>query len=54
MDVSKTWQSGHIFIDLGIVFHGTGAERIEARIDAKIALREMRIMAHYFNFTYFG
>ena len=54
MDTGKARQGGHVFIELGVVLHGTGAKRIEARIDAKVALREMGIVTYNFDLADFG
>src|SRR5258708_19678556 len=47
MHMSKARQDGHIFIDLGIVFHGTGTKWIETGINAKVALGKVGIVTHH-------
>ena len=43
-------QPRDLLVDLRIVFHGAGAERIESAIDTEIALRERKIMPHHVEF----
>ncbi len=54
MKPGNTGQSGHIFVDFGIVFHGTGSQRVEPHIDAEIAAGKRGIMAHQIHFSNFG
>jgi hypothetical protein len=46
MQAREAGQGCHILIELGVVFHSAGAERVEARIHAEVTLREVRIVAH--------
>ncbi len=39
-------QAGDLLVDLRVVFHGAGAERIEPGIDPEIALGERKVMSH--------
>jgi hypothetical protein len=50
MQVLELRQSGHLFVDLGVVLHGTGAQGIEARIDTKVIVGEVGIMAYHSEF----
>ena len=47
MSVGEAREAGDRLVLLGIVFHGAGAERIEAAVDAEIALRQREVMAHH-------
>ena len=40
MNLRKTGESRHHLIDLGIVFHGAGTQRIELGLDSEISVRE--------------
>ena len=44
---SKSRHRSYLLIDLRIVLHGTAAERIESRIDAKVHLRKNGVMTHH-------
>ena len=37
VDAGEAGQAGHVLVDLGVVLHGAGAERIEAAVDAVVA-----------------
>ena len=52
MDAREAGQYRHVLVDLGIVLHGAGAERVEACIHAEIALRKVRIVAHDLDFAH--
>ena len=41
---------GDPVIELGVVFHGAGAQRVEVGIDRKIALRQPGVMPHHVQF----
>src|SRR5260370_24568389 len=47
MGFGKSRQPGDLLIDLRIVLHGAGAERIEPRIDAEVSLRQSQKVAHH-------
>ena len=53
VNTGETWQNGHIFVELGIILHGTGAKRVEASFHAEVSLREMGIVAYHLNLAYF-
>jgi hypothetical protein len=36
VQVGETWQACHVFINLGVIFHGAGPERVEANINAVV------------------
>ena len=40
-------QGSNLLVDLWIVLHRTGAQRVKTRIDTKVIIREVRIMAHH-------
>ena len=54
MDGGKAGQSCHLFIDLGVVFHGAGAQRIKTVIDAVDALAQLGIMPGQLIFAHMG
>ena len=47
MQVLELRQRCHLLIDFGIVLHRTRAQRIESRINAKVVVRQIGIMAHH-------
>ena len=51
MEVLELRQGCHLLVDLRIVLHRTGAERIEARIDTEVIIREVRVVAHHREFV---
>ena len=53
MQAGKQWMRGNFFVDLGVIFHGAGSQRIESRIYAKVHLAQISIMTHYVNFADF-
>src|SRR5436305_9523852 len=53
VNMGEAWQGSHIFIQLGIILHGTGAKRVEASIHAEVALREMGVVAYHLDLAYF-
>ena len=46
MERAETGQTGDILIDLGVVLHGAGAERVETAVDAVVEAAEVGEMAH--------
>ena len=44
----------HLFVYLGVVLHGAGAQRIEAGLDTEVLVRYVGIVAHYVEFAHFG
>ena len=46
VQAGEAGERGHVFVDLGVVLHGAGAQGVEAGIDAEVALREVREVAH--------
>jgi hypothetical protein len=49
MSAEKLGERGNLFVDLGTVFHGAGAQGIEALIDAKVRAREPQEMPDNFH-----
>ena len=47
MGFGKSGQPRDLLVDLRIVFHGARAERIEAGVDAEVALRQRQKVAHH-------
>jgi hypothetical protein len=54
MNRRESRQVRHDFVDLGIVLHGAGTERIELPFDREIALRQAREMTQHFQFSQLG
>ena len=54
MGEGKTGQAGHVFVDLGVVLHGAGTQRIEAAIHAVVVFGKVRKMAHHVGLGQFG
>ena len=54
MQAGKTGQGAHLFIDLGIVLHGAGTQRIEAGIYTKVHLGEVVVVADHLRLAYLG
>jgi len=54
VNLRETGQARHHFVDLGIVLHRAGAERVELALDREISLREAREMTQDFQFSQFG
>ena len=54
MQTGKTGQGAHLFVDLGVVLHGAGAQRIEAGIYTKVHLGEVVVVAHHFRLAHLG
>ena len=50
----ETFQAGHSFVDLRIVFHRAGAKRIQPEIDVIVPGRNPGEMTDHVNFTEFG
>ena len=46
MDVGKTGEPRQLLVQARVMLHGAGPERIKARIDRGVALRQPHIMAH--------
>ena len=46
VQVAEARQPDESLVDARVVFHRAGAERIEARVDAEVARRELREVAH--------
>ena len=44
----------HLLVDARIVFHGAGAQRIQAQIDRVVVRRQAREVANRFHFADFG
>ena len=42
----ETGQPGGVLVDLGVVLHGAGAERVEAAVDAVVEVAEVGEVAH--------
>ena len=47
MEIGEAGQIGNLFVQLGIVLHGAGAQGVEALVDAEGSLREAREVAHH-------
>ena len=47
MQALETGHGGDFFVDLGVVLHGTAAQRIETGVHAEVHLRKIGIMAHH-------
>src|SRR5215813_7526861 len=54
MNLCKAGKSRHQFVDLGIVFHSAGTERIELSFDREISLGKPGKMAQDFQLSQFG
>src|SRR5262245_38280860 len=54
MSLGEGREPRDLLIDLGIVFHGAGAERIEAAIDPEITLRQREIVPHHIELRELG
>ena len=54
MNLGKTGKSRHHLIDLRIVFHGAGTQRIELALDSEISVRETSKMAQHLQLSQFG
>ncbi|MNE91762.1 hypothetical protein D3C80_1894110 [compost metagenome] len=53
MNLGQTREAGDILINLRIIFHRTGAERVEAVVDAEVAAGKCSIVADDIYFGYF-
>ena len=53
MDSGKAGQRSHFLIDAGIVFHGTGAQRIKAAVHAVNLPAQLAVMAGNLAFAHF-
>ena len=47
MRLGEAGQPRDLLVDLRVVLHGAGAERIESGIDAEIALRQRKVVPHH-------
>ncbi len=47
MQVGKLWQRRHLLIDLGVILHRAGPQRIEPVVHPEVIGGEVRIMTHY-------
>src|SRR5262245_40911910 len=54
MNLRKAGKSRHHFVDLGIVFHGAGTERIELGFDREVSLGKPCTIAPDFQLSQFG
>ncbi|MNW60043.1 hypothetical protein D3C74_380010 [compost metagenome] len=52
VNLGQAGEAGNIFINLRIVFHRAGAERIKAVVDAEVAAGKRGIVADYIHFRY--
>jgi hypothetical protein len=52
--VGKSRKPRDLLVDLGIEFHGAGAERVEAGIDAEVTLRQRKMVPHHVELRQFG
>jgi hypothetical protein len=52
--VREARKRGDFLVDARVVFHRARAERVEADIDAIVALRQARVVAQRVQFTHFG
>ena len=50
----QAFDARYLLIHARIVFHGAGAQRIQAQIDGVVVGREAREMANRFHFAHFG
>ena len=53
MNLRKAGKSRHYFIDLGIVFHGSRAQRIELGFDSEISVGQTGKVAQDFQLSQF-
>lgn len=54
MRTGKTGQRGDLFVDLGVVFHGAGTERIHARVHTEVPRGKARVVAHHIQLSQVG
>ena len=54
MEGGEAGHGGHLLVDLGIVLHRAGAERIEARIHAEVHLGEVVVVADHLGLADLG
>ncbi len=54
MDMGKSFKRRRFLVDARIVFHGTGAERVEAAVDAVHLLRKLGVVARDFGLGKLG
>ncbi len=45
--LGEAGQAGHALVELRVVLHGARAERVEAAVDAEVALRQPQVVAHH-------
>src|SRR5262245_29243281 len=53
MGFREGWKPCDLLVDLGIIFHGAGAERIDAAVDTEIALGQRKIVPHHLKLRHF-
>ncbi len=51
MGPGEPLKRGQFFMDLGIILHGAGAQRVHARINAEIPCGQPRVMANQIHLT---
>ena len=54
MEGRKLWQGCHLLVNLRIVLHGAGAQRIEAGIHAEVHLGEVGIVTDHIRLAHLG
>ena len=54
VQVLELRQGRHLLVDFRIVLHGTRAEGVEASIDTKVVIREVRVVTHHRQFVGLG
>ena len=54
MCVEEARQAAGVFVDLRVVFHGAGTQRIEAIVHAVVEFAESRVVADNVHFGEFG
>jgi len=54
MRTGKAGQRGDLFVDLGVVFHGAGTERIHARVHTEVPRGKARVVAHHIQLSQVG
>ena len=54
MKLPETGQGSHVLVELRVVLHRAGAERVEAGIHREVERGETGEVAHHVQFAYFG
>jgi hypothetical protein len=54
MQPGEPWQTAHHFAELGIVFHGAGAQGIGAHVHPEVHAAELGVMPHQIDFSHLG